>query len=91
MPTAQMVHPNVAVIHEIKKQMGQAANLLDHLPLDKVHIERITDNKKATTALPYKMHFSQVPNGRLSPFNIGILLCIGPLGGPPELRYKKIS
>jgi hypothetical protein len=86
-----MVHPNDAVIMEIKRLMGKAASLLDYLPFNKVRIEHMADKQRPTTALPYKIHLGQIPNGRQSPINIDILLCVGQLGGPPELRYKKVS
>jgi hypothetical protein len=86
----QWKHPNDAILLRIETQMGPDAALLKYLTLEKVRLERFNDIKsERSTALPVKLHFGQIPNGRRSPKNVAILLCV-PSGEEktPEQQYN---
>jgi hypothetical protein len=86
-----MIHPNETILQEIKSKMDKDAHLLDCLPLDLVRMNHLPRDKKASTALPNILNFGHIANGQQGSSNIGVILCIGPLGGPPDQRYKRLD
>ncbi|KAH7087467.1 hypothetical protein FB567DRAFT_525089 [Paraphoma chrysanthemicola] len=86
----QSKHLNDATLLQIKFRMGSDAALLNYLPLEKVRLERFDDAKsERSTALPTKLHYGQIPNGRRSPKNVAILLCVSSKEDkPPEQQYN---
>jgi hypothetical protein len=86
-------HPNDTLLRQIKAELGSDVDLLKYLPLERVRIERFNDIKsERPTALPVKLHFGQIPNRRLNPMNVAILLTVpASQDKPPEQRYNVFS
>lgn len=86
-----MVHPNDVALHEIQAKMGANSDLLRYLPLETVRINHVGEKGRPPGVVGYLLHFGQIPNGRHNLTDIGILLCVGPAGGPPIQHFRRLS
>jgi hypothetical protein len=90
-PGALAEHPNDKIIREIRRRMGNQAELLRYLPLDHVRIEQLSEDIRPASAIPYQMHFGEIGELSDAAGQVRILLRIGPMQGPPEVRYHILS
>jgi hypothetical protein len=71
--------------------MGNQADLLRYLPIDSVCIEHLGEDIRPASAIPYQMRFGTIWEPSNTAGRIRILLRIGPLKGPPEIRYHVLA
>jgi hypothetical protein len=71
--------------------MGNHADLLRYLPIDSVRIEHLSEDIRPASAIPYQMHFGTIWEPSTAAGQIRILLRIGPMKGPPEIRYHVLA
>jgi hypothetical protein len=71
--------------------MGTHADLLRYLPVDSVRIEHLGEDIRPASAIPYQMHFGMIGEPSDAAGQVRILLRIGPLQGPPEIRYHVLT
>jgi hypothetical protein len=71
--------------------MGNQAELLRYLPLNHGRIEHLSEDIRPTSAIPYQMHFGEIRELSDAAEQVRILLRIGPMQGPPEVRYHILS
>ena len=92
-PVATMLDPPDNTLRRLRERMGLNAALLGYLRPDLVRLLQFDDKKKERmTALPVRMYFGHIKNGRRNPADVCILLHTSEdRSRSPEQRFNLFS